>query len=177
MMNVAMHDQSETLRNGTKVRVRCIRPDDKDRVSEAFKDLDPESIYLRFFQEKSSLTDADLKWATEVDFDDIVALVVTVGEGESEAIIGAGRYLCLGGTEEQATAEVAFTVVEGFRRQGIAGLLLRQLAEIARGKGICRFSAWVLARNKGMLTVFTKSGFSVTTRCEGDTRHVTLALP
>jgi GNAT superfamily N-acetyltransferase len=172
-----MHDQMGTLRNGTKVRVRCIRPVDKDRVSEAFKDLDPESVYLRFFYEKTSLTDADLKWATEVDFDDIVALVVTVGEGESEAIIGAGRYLCLGGAEEQATAEVAFIVVEGFRRQGIAGLLLRHLAAIARGKGIRRFSAWVLARNTGMLSVFSKSGFSVTTRGEGDALHVTLSLP
>ena len=172
-----MHDEIETLRNGTKVRVRSVRPDDKNRLSEAFRNLEPESIYLRFFHEKISLTDADLKWATEVDFDDIVALVVTVGEGESEAIIGAGRYLCLGGAKEQATAEVAFAVEEGFHRQGIAGMLLRHLADIARGKGIRRFSAWVLARNTGMLSVFSQSGFSVTTRGEGDTLHVTLSLP
>jgi GNAT superfamily N-acetyltransferase len=157
MRNVAMHDEIETLRNGTKVRVRSVRPDDKSRLSEAFRNLEPESIYSRFFYEKTTLTDADLKWATEVDFENTVALVVTVGEGEGETIIGGGRYVRLDGTAEQGTAEVAFAVEEDFRRQGIAGMLLRHLADIAREKGLRRFSAEVLARNSGMLTVFSKN--------------------
>ncbi len=57
-MNAAMHDETETLKNGTKVCVRCIRPEDKNRVSEVFKKLTPESIFLRFFHEKIKETGA-----------------------------------------------------------------------------------------------------------------------
>ena len=176
-MNVAMHDETETLKNGTKVCVRCIRPEDKNRVSDVFKKLAPESIFLRFFHKKNALTDADLKWATEVDNENIYALVVTVGKGESETIIGGGRYVRLDGAAEQGTAEVAFIVDEAFRQQGIAGMLLRHLAGIARAKGVRRFSAEVLPRNRGMLAVFSKSGYTITTRSDGDTVHVTLSLP
>ena len=51
-----MRERAEILKNGTKVRVRRIRPDDKDMLTAAFRKLDPESVYMRFFQEKASHT-------------------------------------------------------------------------------------------------------------------------
>jgi hypothetical protein len=39
-------------RIGIEVKVRSIRPDDKNRLVEVFKNLDPESIYTRFFHHK-----------------------------------------------------------------------------------------------------------------------------
>ncbi|HWR72588.1 MAG TPA: hypothetical protein VN604_05435, partial [Nitrospirota bacterium] len=69
----------ETLKNGTEVRIRGVRADDKKRISEAFRNLETESIYKRFFQYKKGLTDEDLKAATEVDFENEVALMVTIG--------------------------------------------------------------------------------------------------
>ena len=176
MANVIKHKEIVTLKNETKVCVRCIRPDDKNRVSEAFENLEPESVYSRFFHAKKSLTDADLKWATEVDFENVVALVVTIGEGKGEAIIGAGRYIRLEGAANYTSAELAFAVIEAFQRQGIAGMLLRQLTDIARENGLQCFTAEVLARNKGMLAVFSKSGYPMTTRREGDIVHVMLSL-
>ena len=62
-----------------KVKVRSIRPDDKERLVAAFKNLDPESIYTRFFYHKKMLSEAELKSATELDFEKAVALVVTTG--------------------------------------------------------------------------------------------------
>lgn len=35
----------DTLRNGTTVTIRAIRPEDKTRLVSAFKNLDRESIY------------------------------------------------------------------------------------------------------------------------------------
>jgi hypothetical protein len=61
---------------------------------EAFRNLDPESIYTRLFRKKNELTDAELKTITDVDFENTVALVLTVpaAQGE-ETVIGAGRYV------------------------------------------------------------------------------------
>ena len=176
MIDAANFEAIETLKNGTAVRIRSIRADDKHRLSEAFRNLEPESIYTRFFHHKKALTDADLKAATEVDFENTVALVVTVGEGEGEVIIGAARYVCLGAEKPPRSAEVAFAVEEDYHRQGIAGRLLRHLSGIAREKGLSRLEAEVLAENKSMIRVFERSGLPVKRKFEGGTMHVTMSL-
>ena len=176
MMDAANFDHIETLKNGTAVRIRSIRADDKNRISEAFRNLDPESVYTRFFYHKKTLTDAELKATTEVDFENVVALVVTIGEGENETIIGAGRYAASEDASAQRSAEVAFTVEEDYHGQGIAGLLLRHLASMARAKGVSHFEAEVLSENKAMLTVFLRSGLPMKQSVSSGTVHVCLSL-
>jgi hypothetical protein len=95
MIDAANYDETVTLKNGRRANIRSIRPDDKNRLAEAFKNLDPESIYTRFFHHKKMLTEEELKSATEIDFETAVALVVTTGEGAHETIIGAGRYVVI----------------------------------------------------------------------------------
>jgi RimJ/RimL family protein N-acetyltransferase len=176
MIDPAKYDETETLKNGATVRVRSIRPDDKNRLSEAFRNLEAESIYTRFFHHKKTLTDEELKAATEVDFEDVVALVVTTGGGENEVIIGGGRYAAFETTGKRRSAEVAFTVEEDYQGQGIASRLLRHLTRIAREKGVSQFEAEVLPENKAMIAVFERSGFPVSKKFEGSAVHVTLSL-
>ncbi len=173
MVDAANYNQVETLKNGIEVRIRSIRPDDKKRLVEAFKNLDPESIYTRFFYHKKMLTEEELKSATELDFENAVALVVTTGEGEQETIIGAGRYVVIDETDKLRSAEVAFTIEEDYHRQGMARILLQHLASIAREKGLYCFVAEVLPENRGMLTVFSRSGLPMKTEHGGDAMHVT----
>ncbi len=118
MIDAAKYLESGTLKNGTAVRIRAIRADDKSRLSEAFRALDSETIYKRFFRHKSALTNKELKAATEVDFKNEVALVVTIGEGESETIIGGARYAAFDEAGNERDAEVAFTVEEDYHRSG-----------------------------------------------------------
>jgi GNAT superfamily N-acetyltransferase len=176
MIDAAKYDTTATLRSGMEVKVRSIRPDDKKRLAEAFKNLEAESIYTRFFHHKKTLTDEDLKNATEIDFENAVALLVTTGEGEHETIIGAGRYVIIDETSKLRSAEVAFTVEEDCHRQGIARILLQHLAPIAREKGLSRFVAEVLPENRGMLTVFSRSGLPMKTEHGGEAVHVTMSL-
>lgn len=176
MIDAAKYETTATLRSGMKVKVRSIRPDDKERLVTAFKNLDPETIYMRFFYQKKMLTEEELKSATELDFERAVALVVTTGEGAHETIIGAGRYAVIEETGLPRSAEVAFTVEEDYHRQGIARILLQHLASIAREKGLSRFVAEVLPENRGMLNVFSRSGLSMQTEHGGDAVHVTLLL-
>jgi GNAT superfamily N-acetyltransferase len=176
MMDAANYNHTATLRSGKQVKVRSIRPDDKQRLATAFKNLDPESIYTRFFHHKKMLSDAELKAATELDFESAVALVMTIGGGENETIIGGGRYVVIDDAGPARSAEVAFTVEEDYHRQGIARILLQHLAAIAREKGLSCFVAEVLPENRGMLTVFSRSGLPMKTEHGGDAVHVTLFL-
>ena len=176
MIDASNYYEIETLNNGTEVRIRSIRSDDKQKLAEAFRNLEPESIYTRFFFLKKNLTDADLKEATEVDFDEVVALVVTIGASDAETIIAAGRYVAFDADNDQRHAEVAFTVEEDFHGQGIASHLLRHLVAIAREKGIAQFEADVLPQNAAMIKVFSRSGLGMTKAIEVGNIHVTLSL-
>ena len=165
---------SATLRNGLGVCVRPIGPDDRDRLARAFRGLQRETIYTRFFRFASELTEAQLKRATETDPEREIALVVTKGSGVNEEIIAGGRYIVA--PEDPLSAEIAFLVDEDYQGQGIAGLLLRQLADIARGHGLTRFWAEVLSENGAMLHVFGRSGLSTRQRREGGVVHIELTL-
>src|SRR5438045_1891716 len=125
----------ETLRDGLEVQIRAVRPDDVDRLVEAFAKLEEETIYLRFFGFKRGLTDADRSLIRELDFDTRVMLVVAVSENGREIIIGSGSYSRFG----PDAAEVAFLVEEDYQGRGIARRVLCHLGEIARERGIVRF--------------------------------------
>jgi RimJ/RimL family protein N-acetyltransferase len=176
MIDVRSYSVEETLKNGTKVRVRCVRPDDKERISEAFRKLETESIYKRFFQYKRTVTDEDLKAATEIDFENEVALMITIGEKENETIIGAGRYVAFDAAGAQRSAEVAFMVEEDYHGLGIAGITLKHLARIAKDKGIVQFHAEVLRGNEGMLAVFKRSGLPMKKEYAEGVVHITMSL-
>lgn len=177
MIDVKNLKKTGQLKDGTPITIRAVRPDDKEKINEAFKNLEPETIYYRYFRTKSKLTEADLKWATEIDFDRDVALVVTIAENGKEIIIGGSRYYLLNTDPEAGQrAEVAFTVEEDYHGQGIASRLLKILIDIARSRGLLFFEAEVLAGNKAMLTVFKRSGLPVRTKNQGRTLHVTMTL-
>jgi RimJ/RimL family protein N-acetyltransferase len=163
-----------TLKNGLAVSIRPIRADDRDRLRRAFESLDRETVYTRFFRYATEMTGEQLRRATETDPKRHVALVVTIGEGDDEAIIGGGRYVMTSIPER--VAEIAFTVEEDYQGLGIASLVLRKLIEIGRGFGLSRFEADVLGANAAMLRVFARSGLPMEQQREGGIIHVRLSL-
>jgi RimJ/RimL family protein N-acetyltransferase len=165
----------ETWGDGTEVTVRAIRSDDAARILEAFGKLDQEAIYRRFFSPKRELSDTELKQLTEVDFDQVMALVATAKEQGVETLLGGARYAVEPGERPQS-AELAFLTGAAYRGRGIASLLLRSLAELAREAGLVRFEADVLAENQPMLNVFRRTGMEMKQRREGNVMHVTLSL-
>ena len=78
MLDAAKYLVEETLKDGSKVTIRTIHPDDKDRLVKAFLALEPQTIRLRFFYAKQSLTDADLRRLQKMDYQRYVGLAATV---------------------------------------------------------------------------------------------------
>ncbi len=177
MIDAKNYRVDDKLKDGTAVTIRAVRPDDKDRIAEAFKNLDRESVYTRFFSYKSELTNGELKAITEVDFENTVALVVTIpAAGGDETIIGAGRYVLYAPPNPLRSAEIAFTVEEDYQGQGIASRILRHLIHIAQEKGVSQFEAEVLPENRAMLAVFARSGLPIKQSFEEGAIHVTFSL-
>ncbi len=172
MIDARSYCVRETLRNGMEVCIRALRPDDGERMAEAFRNLDRESIYTRFFSFKDGLSEADHRLIREMDFDNRVALIVTRMVAGREVVIASSSYSRCG----DGVAEVAFVVEEDVHGLGIARRLLAHLGRIARERGISRFIAEVLVTNAAMLKVFSTVGWPMKKRIADGTVHVTLSL-
>lgn len=142
--------------DGAAIRIRAIRPDDKERLLEHFHGLSVKAVYFRFMGIRRDLSPDDLKHLTELDFKTHVGLVATLTENDRERFIGVGRYIC---GEDSTRAEVAFAILDGFQGRGIGTLLLEHLSRIADANGVAEFEADVLGDNRQMLEVFAHSGF------------------
>jgi RimJ/RimL family protein N-acetyltransferase len=170
------YNADAVLRDGTPVTVRAILGADREDVLAVFKSQNRESVYTRFFTYKKALTDAELSQISEVDFDHVVALVVTMATDNKEQLIGGGRYASSPPLYALRSAELAFMTRDDFRNKGVASLILRHLVEIGRAQGMLRFEAEVLACNPAMLAVFRQSGLPIKARSEDGVVHVVLSL-
>ena len=147
------------LRDGRSLRLRPIRPDDKQRWFDFFYRLSPRTRYLRFQYAKAYASDEEAAYYTEVELPQRCAYVATTGEGEQERIVAIGRWDAL---PDGKSAEVAFVVEDNIQLRGIGTALLEQLAAAALRFGYQKFIARVLAENTMMLGVFDESGFQST---------------
>jgi acetyltransferase len=136
---------TKRLPGGTPILVRKIRPDDKELLARGLSELSERSVQRRFLSPKPSFTRAELRYLTEVDQHDHVALVAESPTQPVRRLIGVARFVRL--PDDPATAEAAITVGDLWQGRGIGSMLARELAARARGLGIGRFTATVASDN------------------------------
>lgn len=144
------------LRDGTHVLVRPIVPDDRALLVEGFERLSRRSRYLRFLHDVDALSEAQLKYFTEIDYDNHMAWIALDEDDPERPGIGVARYIRLAG--EPDVAEAAVTVIDDYQGRGLGTLLLGILADSAVEAGIRVFRNYVLAENTGMLEIFADLG-------------------
>lgn len=171
-MQARDYSATETLRNGRKVEIRALRPEDRAGLLAAVGRTSDQSLYRRFFGFKRGFTDREVDFYVNVDFEGHVALVAVLQEDGQPVIVGGSRYIVV----QPGQAEVAFAVDDAHQGQGIGAALLRHLAAIARQAGLKELVADVLPENTAMLKVFSASGLGIRTRREPDATHVVLQL-
>ena len=169
---LARYSEMESLRDGRRVEIRALRPQDRDGLLAAVGRIGKESLYRRFFAVKREFSEEETSFFVNVDFANHVALIAVVEEDGRPVIAGGGRYVVV----NPGQAEVAFAVVDTYHGQGIGTVLMGHLATIARRAGLREFIADVLPDNRPMLKVFEKSGLRIGKRSESGSVHVTLQL-
>jgi RimJ/RimL family protein N-acetyltransferase len=133
-----------SLPDGTRILLRPIEPGDKPRLSIALGRLSQETIRRRFFAAKPRFTSSELRYLTEVDGHNHLALVAVLAD-DPESIVGVAR--CVRLPDRPDTAEFAIVVGDAFQGRGLGTLLARELAAAARRAGIRRFAATMLGDN------------------------------
>jgi acetyltransferase len=147
-----------TLRNGERVTVRPIRPEDAE-IEQAFvKRLSPQARYFRFMNALSELTPQMLARFTQIDYDREMAFIAVTGEEGSETEIAVARYIT---NPDAVSCEFALVVADAWQRQGLGRRLMTQLIEVARRRGLSSIHGDILAVNQPMLGLLTSLGFSI----------------
>ena len=148
---------SAALRDGARVLIRPIAPDDRDELAAGFERLSDESRYRRFFGPMKRLSEHDLDHLTQVDHHDHEALVAI--DEETGDGVGVARYVRIGPHE----AEPAVVVADAWQRRGVGSRLLEALVARAVEEGVETFRAPVLAQNHDALALLAHLGETSTT--------------
>ena len=172
MVEPSNYSAVEKLRNGERIEIRALKPQDRDDLMAAVDRTSSDSLYRRFFAVRRHFTETEESFYLNVDFVSQVALIAVADANGQPIIIGGGRYV----VGEPGQAEVAFTVVDKYQGRGVGAALLRHLAVIARQAGLRELVAYVLPDNRAMLKVFEKSGLKYTAKREAGSVYVKLGL-
>ena len=108
--------------DGGTVHVRTIRADDAERLAAFHQGLSRETVYYRFFSPKHSLSEAELRYFTELDYVDRFALVALL----DQKLVGVARFDRL---DPGDRAEVAFVIDDNQQGRGLGSVLLEHLAQ------------------------------------------------
>jgi len=171
MLKAEEYSVVDSLRDGRRIRVRSLKPEDRGELVAAVNRTSAQSLYRRFFAAKRDFTEQEVAFFLNVDFINHVALIAVLEEGD-RPVVGGGRYVVV----QPGKAEVAFVVVDPYQGQGIGAALMRHLIAIARDAGIEELIAEVLPDNHAMLKVFVKCGLPLATIRRPQVVHVTLQL-
>ncbi len=146
---------SMTTSDGSKLKVRPIKPTDEEMLSDMFYDLSDQTIINRFFSMLKSMPHRKLQEFCCVDYEGEMSLVVVEGKSPRVKIVGLGSYHLNPATQR---AEIAFLVADAWQGKGIGTFLMKELVKIAKVKKIKGFTAEVLRDNVAMIALMHKSG-------------------
>jgi GNAT superfamily N-acetyltransferase len=139
-------------RDGSEVRLRPLRRDERDLVAGFFAGLSEDSRRRRFLQPTPRLSEAMLRHLVDVDVGRHVAMVAEV-DGDCA---GIARWVAL--PDEPGAAEVAVTVTDRFQGRGIGRLLLDALGPSAAEAGVTTFVYLADPTNRPVLHLLRSLG-------------------
>ncbi len=144
------------LLNGTYIRLRLIRPDDKQHMVNAFDHLSEGSRYKRFLGAKKALSAAELRYFTEIDQKNHFALgALDLNDCDHETgFAGVARFIRL--PTDRQCAEVGITVIDNAQGKGVGRHLIERLLCAAIERGISRLRFECLAENQDIKRLIKK---------------------
>ena len=147
-----------TLKDGSVIFLRPIKPSDGPLILDLIHKLSPETIYFRFLTRLDRLQPELLKHILEIDYETHFTLVAISEEAETESIIGSCRYIT---TQKMDHAELTVVLRDDWQRRGLGKIMATRVVTVARLKGIYSIEIAFDYRNEGMKRLFASLGYPV----------------
>jgi acetyltransferase len=161
-------ERTLTLRDGARVAVRPVRPEDEGLYEEFFRHVSADDMRLRFFGPVKSIGHAFIARLTQIDYGRSIALLAL--DGTSGDLIGVVR---LHADPDHRTGEYAILLRSDRKGIGLGWALMDLIIEYARKEGLSKIHGAVLRENTTMLSMCRELGFDI--REDRDDRNLLVA--
>jgi len=143
--------------DGETVTIRPLQIADVDMEADFIRRLSRESRQFRLLAAVKELPLSEVRRLCTVDGTYSMAFVATVRRDGREEEIGVSRYAPTGNAD---VPEIAITVADEWQRKGLGALLVEQLVQYAKTKGVKQLHAIALASNTAMQALAKHLGMS-----------------
>jgi acetyltransferase len=144
------------LRDGTKILVRPVRPEDEPLYGPFFAAVTPDDLRLRFFAPVKEFGHTFIARFTQIDYARAMAFIAT--EESSGKMLGVVRVHADANYER---GEFAVLVRSDLKGRGLGYLLMQLIIEYARSEGLKAVEGQVLSENATMLAMCRELGFEI----------------
>lgn len=180
--------EEATLKDGSPVVFRLVRPEDKALIVEGLARMSSETRFRRFFSHRDRLSPSELAYLTEIDHERHFALAAgrPGRDGADEIGLGVARFVVLddapAGADPAAppsprAAEAAIAVVDEAQGKGLGRMLFERLVAAAAEREIEVFRFDVLAENDTMLGLVKSLFPDATGRVEDGIMTIDCPIP
>lgn len=160
-----------TLRDGTNIRLRPIRPDDEDQIEQGIRDMSDRSRYLRFFSAFKAAPPSVVKRLADVDG------VFHIGWGMVNLDLGdcpafAAAHIIRDG-EGDHCGEFSIAILDEYQSRGASRLLTASIFAHAFHEGITDLRMDMLSENSKARRLILALGATLASS-EGPVSHYRL---
>lgn len=146
-----------TLKDGSQVRLRPIRPEDAAALQRGFRRMTAEDARFRFFAPVRELTPEMAARLSQIDYDRELALVYEDPASPGELLGGARITM----DPDRRRAEFATTIRSDQQGRGLGRLALERVIRYAARQGAEEVWGTILAENQPMIRLATSLGFTI----------------
>ncbi len=145
-----------TLMDGSEVTIRPLRKDDAELDRDFLCNLSPESRWMRFLGQFREPGDSLIRRLTELDYLHDMAFIALAREHGKPRAVGVSRYSL---TPDGQSCECAVTVADAWQGKGLGTMLMRDLIELARRRGVHTMFSIDAGSNERMRELARDLGF------------------
>lgn len=168
-------EKTVKLKDGTRVLIRPIMPEDKDLWINFYLGLSKLSKYYRFFSSRPKPSKKMIKEYTEIDYMKNFALIGIIKEDGEEKMIGVARYVLVPRSDVKK-AEVAVVVADEWQAKGLGTKLLVNLLGFIVKRNIKKICGDIFLENDKMMQLVRQSGFKLISENEAGVKHFEINL-
>ncbi|MCG9628874.1 bifunctional acetate--CoA ligase family protein/GNAT family N-acetyltransferase [Vibrio mediterranei] len=162
-----------TLKDGSKISLRPIRPEDEPFHADFINNVTKEDLYKRFFSDVGEFNHEALANLTQIDYDREMAFVAVDLSYANPHIIGVSRVLV---TPDNSDAEFAILIRSDLKGKGLGRVLMNKIIDYCKSKNTRQISGMTMPTNRGMLTLAQKLGFELDVQFEDGVADMVLVL-
>lgn len=153
------------LRDGRRVRIRPIVPADREHLIRGMSRASDRTLYFRFHSPIRGLSEANLRYLTEIDYANHMAWAAFALDEPGEPGVAVARYIT--DADDPTQAETGIIVLDEYQDAGLGTLLMETLAISALDNGVETLTGLILPENVPGQRLFARLGGRTVAREHG----------